>query len=537
MRILTLVVVSALALAPVQASSQQSESSDDQIVHALSRMTFGARPGDIEKVRAIGLQKFIQTQLQPASLAESPVVTAQVQKTPQLRQPSAELMLVFINQIRKLQARQKDPAGQQRIAGQTGNAGQVPQGGHADMAPAVPTVQIQEFGLPGANKRPGGGGMFRDNMQMGVIQTRLMRATESPRQLQELMTDFWFNHFNVAMSKGMDRVLIGAYEEQAIRPHVMGNFRSLLGATMHHPAMMFYLDNAQNSKAGFQSRNPNDPKKGINENYARELLELHTLGVDGGYTQKDVQELARVLTGWGMPPIRKEWQTDGGYWAFFDQRRHDFGDKVVLGQTIKGTGATEIEAVLDMLARHPSTAKRVSYQLAQYFVADQPPQSLVDKLSTRFSQTRGDIKAVLTTLFASPEFWAEQYRNAKFKSPYRYAISALRASDVHLQDSASALKIQMFLNQQGQPLYQCQTPDGYKNTKEAWLNADALMKRMDFAVRLAQVQRLVAPIDYPKVLGTVNGGKLSEKTLAALAKVPDWQKAGALLGSPEFMQY
>jgi uncharacterized protein (DUF1800 family) len=565
MRITILLLACSLILAPVQASSQQSAqvkpaaNSDEQIVHVLNRLTLGARPGDIEKVRSLGIRKFIETQLQPASIPESPLVTAQVQKTPQIRQSSAELMLVFIDQIRKLQARQKDqtdaggggggvgfriPAeqGQQALPRRqrefrTGGGQAQPGSGSDDMMAAapVPKVQIQEFG-PGAQRRQGAG-MLRDNMQMGFITTRLARAVESPRQLNELMTDFWFNHFNIAMSKGMDRVLVGAYEEQAIRPHVMGNFRDLLGATMHHPAMMFYLDNAQNSKAGFESRNPNFPTKGINENYARELLELHTLGVDGGYTQKDVQELARVLTGWGMPPVRKEFQVDGGYWAHFDARRHDFGEKVVIGQTIRGTGKDEIEQVLDMLSRHPSTARRISFQLAQYFVADEPPQSLVDKLATRFTQTRGNIKAVLTTLFGSPEFWDAQYRNSKFKSPFRYTISALRATGVHLQEPGAALRIQLFLNQQGQPLYQCQTPDGYKNTRETWLNPDGLMKRMDFATRLAAAQRRAAPMDYRYALSTVNGGKLSLKTQQAIEKVPDYQKTAALIGSPEFMQY
>lgn len=552
MRFTSLLLAWLLVLAPVQASTNQGASeqpaaaTDEQIVHLLNRLTMGARPGDIQKVRQIGIQKYIEMQLQPSSIPESTIVIDQVQKTPQISQPSADLMLVFFDQIRKLQARQKgEDGGQQprQQAVQRPGQQQGQQSGQIDqtaMAP-LPQLQIQEFG-PGGNKLPqrqqGGGSPFRDGFQQGVIKTRLVRAVESPRQLQEVMTDFWFNHFNVAMSKGMDRVLVGAYEEQAIRPHLMGNFRDLLGATMHHPAMMFYLDNAQNSKAGFKSLNPNDPKNGINENYARELLELHTMGVDGGYTQKDVQELARVLTGWGMPPaMRKNLITDGGYGAFFDQRRHDFGDKVVLGQTIRGTGRDEIEQVLDMLARHPSTARHVSYQLAQYFVADEPPKSLVDKLSTKFMQTRGNIKSVLVTLFSSTEFWDTQYRNCKFKNPYRYTISALRATDMHLSDPGSALKIQLFLNQQGQPLYQCQTPDGYKNTRETWLNPDGLMKRMEFATKLGQAQRRAQPLDYRWIQSTVNGGRLSLKTQQAIAAVPDYQKTSALIGSPEFMQY
>lgn len=536
MKTLTILMSCALALAPRAAGAEQqtapgsAKSPDDQIVHVLNRLTMGARPGDIDKVRSLGVQKFIEAQLHPETIAESPLVTAQVQRTPQLRQSSAELMTYWITQIKANQARKVAEEGGTKPA----DAPKPPQ---VDVAmaliPAGPV--IQNYG-PGARKTSPGG-IFNGDFQTAVLTTRLVRAIESPRQLQELMTDFWFNHFNISMAKGADRVLVGPYEEQAIRPNVMGNFRTLLGATMHHPAMMFYLDNAQNTKADYVARNPKDLRKGINENYARELLELHTLGVDGGYTQKDVQELARVLTGWGMPAQRLQLQTDGGYWASFDPRRHDFGTKVVLGQTIEGTGAQEIETVLDMLSRHPSTAKHVSYQLAQYFVADNPPASLVAKLATKFSQTRGDIKAVLTTLFASPEFWDPQYSNSKFKSPFRYTVSACRATGLHIQNPASARRLQQFLVSQGQPLYQCQTPDGYKNTKETWLNPDGLMKRMDFAGKLALAQRMTTPLDYRWVLSTVNGGRLSAKTQTAVANVPENQRVGALIGSPEFMQY
>lgn len=541
------VLLSALLLLPA-VQAQPQDSSNEQISHVLNRLTFGPRPGDVEKVRSLGIQRFIEAQLNPATIAESPAVVAQLQKTESLRGPSSELMAQF----QMFKAKQK--AAKRAAAGVTGNAKKSPLIAQNPASAAGNQVISTDVamddtsagnpaqggakpgkgnGKKGFKKNMAGGNMNpRQLVESGVVETKLVRAIESPRQLNELMADFWFNHFNVCISKGADRVLVGAYEEQAIRPYMMGNFRQLVGATMHHPAMMFYLDNAQNSRADYQPPNPKNKKRGINENYARELLELHTLGVDGGYTQKDVQELARVLTGWGMPGRGAQGKT--GYWASFDERRHDYGDKVILGETIKGSGAQEIEQVLDMLAKHPSTAKHISFKLAQYFVDDKPPASLVEKLATRYAQSAGNIKAVLTTLFASPEFWDTKYQNSKFKSPFHYTVSAFRATGMHA-DQPKLLA--QFLKLQGQPLYGCLTPDGYKNTKEAWLNPDGLLKRMDFATRLAGQQRRSAPVDYETIVATVNGGKLSDKTQRAIASAPEFQKVAALIGSPEFMRY
>ena len=262
---------------------------------------------------------------------------------------------------------------------------------------------------------------------------------------------------------------------------------------------------------------------GLNENYARELMELHTLGVDGGYTQKDVNELARVLTGLSLP--------SKGYWGQFYPGRHDQGEKVVLGHKIKASGAGEIEEALDLLARHPSTAHHISFALAQYFVADQPPKALVDRMAKRFSESNGDIKAVLTTLFESPEFFDGQYQNNKYKSPLRYAVSSLRASGGRPQRYESIFS---FLKLQGQPLYACLTPDGYKNTKDAWLNSDALLKRINFATAVGSAGNIQA---YDQVLRTVNGGQLSSRTSAVIDKSGEQFKTALLLGSPEFMSY
>lgn len=513
------VLLSALILVP-SVQAQPQDSSAQQVTHVLNRLTFGARPGDVEKVRSLGVQKFIDAQLNPNTIAESPLVTAQLEKTAALRGSSTQLLAEF-KQYRMQQKANK--RAQAAVKTQTVAS--------ADMQDSASGAQANF--RKGGKKKAGGVANPKNTIESGIVETKLVRAIESPRQLQELMTDFWFNHFNICMTKGVDRVLVGAYEEQAIRPYTMSNFRELLGATMHHPAMMFYLDNAQNTKEGFAAKNAKTKKRGINENYARELLELHTLGVDGGYTQKDVTELARVLTGWGMPAPRTA-GNDGGYWAHFDQKRHDFGDKVVLGQTIKGTGAQEIEQVMDMLVKKPATAHHISFQLAQYFVDDAPPASLVSKLESKFQSSNGNIKQVLTTLFASPEFWDTKYQNSKFKSPFHYTVSAYRATGIQVRQ---AKPVAAFLKLQGQPLYACLTPDGYKNTKEAWLNPDGLLKRMDFAGRLASSQQRNAPINYQTILATVNGGKLSEKTQQAVASAPEYQKVAALIGSPEFMHY
>jgi uncharacterized protein (DUF1800 family) len=432
--------------------------------------------------------------------------------------------------------------------------------------------------------------------------SKLERVINSPWQLQEVMTDFWFNHFNISMNKGLDRMWVGAYENEAIRPYALGRFRDLLGATCHHPAMLFYLDNWQNTAP--KSPGARGQFKGLNENYARELMELHTLGVDGGYTQHDVIELARVLTGLGLSrlggreqgpgaktnstsgqvtglgtgfgqgqiareqaalasstflsqhPGLARWAATRGnsatgapnwqranvtpvdkYGAVFDSSRHDFGDKILLGKKIPGTGEDEIEHALDMLARHPSTAHHICYQLAQYFVADNPPSGLVDRLSACFTATAGDIKAVLMELFRSPEFMDAHNQGNKYKSPFRYVVSCIRAAGVEPQDYRS---IKQFLQLQGEPLYGCLTPDGYKNTSDAWLNPDALLRRINFAVGVGAgflPGNQFDPPDYRKLGATMRDGKFSLQTVEVVGKQPTQLRSALLLGSPEFMKY
>jgi len=512
----------------------RAEGADAQVIQVLNRLTLGAAPGDFERVKAMGVRAYIQAQLQPQNIAESPVVNDQERRAAIIHQKSSDLIREFRQVLQQNKAAKQEKLGQNQIApvegqGQTGAE------------------------LPDKNKGQANGPKreFFKNANDELVQTRLVRALYSPKQLQEVMVDFWFNHFNVSVNKGMDRLLIGPYEEQAIRPNVFGKFRDILGATCYHPAMLFYLDNWQNAADGVAG--PKGKKSGLNENYARELMELHTLGVDGGYTQKDVIELARVLTGLSLPNPGMRGQggraggragagagageaVANGYWGQFYPNRHDSGEKVVLGHRITTSGAGEIEEALDMLARHPSTAKHISYELAQYFVADDPPQALVDRLAKRFTETDGDTRAVLTTLFESPEFFDYKYQNNKYKSPFRYAISALRATGVQPQRYE---QVAGFLRQQGQPLYGCLTPDGYKNTKAAWLNSDALLKRINFATAVGggAERGLGQTVDFEQIIDTVNGGKLNFKTNEVIAKTPAPLKAAILLGSPDFMNY
>lgn len=494
------------SLGPV--SAPKPLTSDQKVVQVLNRLTFGAKPGDFERVKAMGVKAYIASQLNPSSIAENPAVEAQVASAEIIHKKSADLikefrLVIAQNNAARKEANSKDASKEEQAMKQK----------------HIKVVADQ------------------------IFKTRLVRALDSERQLQEVMVDFWYNHFNISINKGLDHVLIGVYEEQAIRPNALGRFRDILGATCYHPAMLFYLDNWQNAAPGTlmvvpggSTKDKAKKKGGLNENYARELMELHTLGVDGGYTQKDVIELARVLTGLSLPTR--------GYWGQFYAVRHDQGEKVILGHKIKAKGAGEIEEALDFLAHHPSTAHHISYALAQYFVADEPPKALVDRMAKRFSESDGDIKAVLTTMLESREFFDGQYQNNKYKSPFRYAMSSLRASGSR---PAHYEPIYSFLKLQGQPLYACLTPDGYKNTKEAWLNSDALLKRINFATAIGSANfssaggnRALSQSSgqsYDQVLSTVNGGQLSSRTSAVIAKSPEPFKMSLLLGSPEFMSY
>ena len=412
---------------------------------------------------------------------------------------------------------------------------------------------------------------------MEAGEERLLQALASPRQLQEVLVDFWFNHFNVFQGKGLDRVLVESYEREAIRPHVLGRFRTMLGATAKHPAMLFYLDNWLSVAPGYQPRRGAAKASGLNENYAREVMELHTLGVDGGYTQQDVTELARILTGWTLvqQEPRRRRVVDGmddtahghGDSIFaFDPARHDDGTKTWLGRSVPPNGQLEGEFALDVLARHPATAKHIAFKLARRFVADEPAQALVDRLARRFIDTDGDLRAMMQTLADSPEF--RDPRPLKFKTPYQYVMSSVRATGITTTNIKPLMAV---LTQLGQPLYGCQTPDGWHDTEADWLNPNAITQRVNFATALAsgklplqrtddpnapaepngmkamerQADRAMArdeaaegstpPVDAGTLLATL-GPAISDKTRAAVVGAPPALRAALVLGSPDFMR-
>lgn len=329
---------------------------------------------------------------------------------------------------------------------------------------------------------------FAMNGPTGVVvselqQAKILRAIYSERQLEEVMTDFWFNHFNVFIYKDQDQYFVTSYERDVIRPHALGKFHDLLLAVAQSPAMLFYLDNwlsmgPDSQAAGVrpgQPRKPNSSNPGLNENYGRELMELHTLGVDGGYTQADVTQVARVFTGWTIQPMDKGW-------AFvFDPKRHEPGPKMVLNRTIQENGMNEGLEVLDMLCHSPATARFISTKLARRFVADDPPPELVKRMAQTFMSTDGDIKEVLRTLFSSKEFWSSAVYRKKVKTPLEFVISAIRSTGTQIQNPQPIIQA---LNKMGMPLYQMQPPTGYSTKAEAWMNSDALVERMNFAMSI-----------------------------------------------------
>ncbi len=312
---------------------------------------------------------------------------------------------------------------------------------------------------------------------------KLLRAVYSERQLDEVMTNFWSNHFNIYLRKNGEMPwYLADYERDVIRPHAMGRFEDLLVAVAHSPAMLVYLDNQQSigphSVAAVRaSANPVQKKApaGLNENYARELMELHTLGVNGGYTQRDVVEMAKVLTGWGVEGRQQ------GYGFQFNERRHEPGDKVVLGHTIHENGEAEGVEMLHMLAESPATARFLSTKLATEFVSDTPPKPLVDRMTKTYLKTHGDIRQVLRTMFRSPEFWSREAYRAKLKTPLEFEVSSLRATNA---DVENATALAASLERLGMPLYGVQQPNGYSLKADPWLGAEALMSRMNFALAL-----------------------------------------------------
>ena len=548
------------------------ESKRDRILHVLNRLGFGPRPGDFERVRAMGPERYVQEQLHPESIAIPDDLTERVNEYRTIHMTPIALFVEYQRPIMEARMDARAESG----------------GDKGAIKDATKDLRIQQR-----------------IVMREAVEARMMRAIEGPRQLQEVMTAFWFNHFNIFAGKGLDNIWTGAFEQTAIRPHTMGKFRTLLGATAHHPAMLFYLDNWQNTAPG--SAGSKGKFEGINENYARELMELHTLSVNGGYSQADVIALAHILTGWGIPkpgggggnrrpamqgagmgeffPFmrlrqrRQNFRRPGAASVdpsgfYFDARRHDLSSKNFLGHRIDGGGIDEGEHALDILAGSAATAKHLSFKLAQYFVADDPPKALVSRMADRYLATDGEIRAVLETMFTSAEFWDPRYYGAKFKTPYEYVVSCVRAMGVPVSNYRPLYGTMQVL---GMPLYGCQTPNGYANTQEAWLNPGAMMTRLSFATALgsgnlslenppfeedadggamrrepAAVARngdgkvtikfdpgrhgpKMTPPD-PAQLAATLGDYFSPSTANAVEASPTQLRAPLILGSPEFMK-
>jgi uncharacterized protein (DUF1800 family) len=385
--------------------------------HLLNRIAFGADAGEVERVQDIGPEKYLEQQLHPERIADDSV-EERLGHLPSIRMTTAELIQRYrpLQQARALQMRP----------------------------------------------------MPRDTPQEILLELqahKLVRAVHSQRQLQEVMTDFWFNHFNVFWGKNADRWLTTSYEMNAIRPHVLGRFKDLVMATAKNAAMLFYLDNHLSSFI-----------RGINENYARELMELHTLGVDGGYTQKDVQEVARAFTGWTIE--RPQFSGD----FIFRPRMHDTGEKIVLGRKINSGGIRDGEAVIDILAKHPSTARFIASKLVRRFVGDEPPVNLVTRIADVYRSTDGDVRQMVHAIVTSKEFNSHEVIGAKTKTPFEYVVSAIRTLDGTTNGSRALVQ---FIARMGQPLYQCQPPAGYPDRGDHWMSNGAILERLNFAVALA----------------------------------------------------
>ena len=663
------VLIIAVQLAAGKKKDKQNSAStqmDEQkrAAHALNRLTFGPRPGDLQRATAMGVDKWIEQQLHPEKIDDNalqsrltPFRTLRMDTREMMQNyPSPEMVKAVMNgkqplpsdpvkraiyesEMERIEQKQERKQAAVASAPETNadNGKDNPQAVAAKRATLTddemaqrreerlyadlksqellnlsPDQRMKEIlrmspeerrrvtaSLKGAKADELMEGMSPqqketlmalNNPQQVIVneltQAKLLRAIYSERQLGEVMTDFWFNHFNVFIGKGPDHYLITSYERDVIRAHALGKFEDLLVATAKSPAMLVYLDNflsvgpdsdvalgiLKNPRrparrrgfgGGFPRRPPVQKAKanrsGLNENYGRELMELHTLGVNGGYTQKDVTEVARVFTGWTV----EKPQEGGGF--KFDPRIHEPGNKIVLGHKIKNNGEKEGRDVLHLLAHHPSTAKFISTKLAMRFVSDNPPPVLIDRMSQTFLKKDGDIREVLRVMFRSPEFWSADAYRAKVKTPLEFVVSAARATGADVTDAQPLIRE---LNQLGMPLYAMQPPTGYSMKAEAWVNSSALLSRMNFALALAAdklkgVQTNEANFltgtatDSHQVLAVLENalldGDVSQQTHEIISKQMDDAAAkrrpidpppapnigaitGLILGSPEFQR-
>jgi uncharacterized protein (DUF1800 family) len=663
------VVLCVVAAGLCAAKRQKSPDPGDEqkrALHALDRLAFGPRPGDVQAVTAIGVDKWIEQQLHPERIPDS-AIAARLAGYRTLQMSTREMLLnfppnpiikavqdgklpmpqeryrraIYVAAIDRMQQKQEQKQNAPTANAADGDQKNLPSpvslqwqqdrreahGTIDDLVLLPPDQRMQHIlSLPVAQQRDLMQGVPFEKRQAlltglspeqretvlalnnpaGVVNNevqsaKLLRAVYGDHQLEEVLTDFWFNHFNVFIGKGADQYLVTSYERDVIRPHVLGKFKDLLVATAQSPAMLFYLDNWQSEgpdsdaargvpdhtrapqagrgngpfgprRLGYPGprppQQPNGQSKqqkrsgGLNENYARELMELHTLGVNGGYTQQDVTQVARVFTGW---TIDQPFQ-GGGF--VFRPRLHEPGSKTVLGHTIKQGGEKEGMQVLEMLARSPATARFISTELAQRFVSDSPPPALIDAMSKTFLKTDGDIREVLRTMFRSPEFWAPEAYRARVKTPFEFVVSSLRATQADIVDPQPLLGM---LNKMGMPLYGAQPPTGYSTKADVWVNSAALLDRMNFGLALATNHLPGASFELAKLTSrdattdndpyqiqveleqTLLSGDVSKQTHQtieaqivspqAVAQFADPNRpmnvnviAGLLLGSPEFQR-
>jgi len=457
----------------VPASEPREQTADEQVRHVLDRLAFGARPGDVARVRAMGVDEWIALQLAPDRIPDSSTDALVASAFPTYNLPTRDLAAAALAGQQAVRQRARQLAAQGDSAAKRDV--------RAEVLRDDPQLREQ---------------LQRARRSVTDVQSvKLARAVASDRQLEEVMTDFWENHFSVFSGKGQTRVFLADYDRDVIRPRALGRFRDLLGAVAKSPAMLFYLDQFQSTvdslhtplsgaalrRARVQRARPGQRPaqqraRGLNENYARELLELHTLGVDGGYTQHDVIEVARALTGWTMNPRQ------GGEFNFRPQI-HDADEKVVLGHRLPaGRGIEDGEEVLDILARSPATARFIAHKLAVRFVSDDPPPALVDRAAKTFLSTDGDIRETVRTIVTSPEFFSRAAYRSKVKSPFELVASALRAIGAPADTTPRSAQAVAFL---GAPIFGHQAPNGWPETGDAWMNAGAILNRINFGLALA----------------------------------------------------
>jgi uncharacterized protein (DUF1800 family) len=590
---------------------------DEAILHAMNRLAYGPRPGDVERVRQMGLAKWIDQQLAPNSIDDK-ALNARLENLPTLSLSATQLIEEYPQpkQAAAQAAKRAEaatappsPSSSSAAVGQSApnnspevnaaDKASVPVSMKTKPSPSNPEV-AGNVTTPGAGKRNVLSGpdpnavprIIADDSKkpQRVIEelamAKVTRAIYSERQLQQVLDDFWFNHFNIYAAKGEDKWYLTSYESDVIQPHTLGKFKDLVTATAESPAMLFYLDNflsadpnaaqrqaalrAMRQNRGRFGRSPKPQStpgqqakkntRGLNENYGRELMELHTLGVEGGYTQKDVTELARCFTGWTIdkPRLNPVFK--------FDDKLHDPSQKIVLNKKIHAGGMKDGEQAIELLSKHPSTAKFISTKLARRFVSDIPPAPLVARMAKTFESSDGDIRAVMHTMIYSPEFWSREAYRAKIKTPFELVVSAVRALGT---DVDTAMPLVQWVGRIGEPLYQCQPPTGYADNAEAWVNTGALLNRLNFSLTLAGNKVRGSRADVSSLLGVdatepkvaleralqvFLGGQAGPTTLETLqkqldspqvlqAKLDDPVKkvdlgvvTGLVLGAPEFQR-